>query len=44
LVVTFEKENPLRYDLVTEFGISGKEKANGEPVSEQPVVDVDRNY
>jgi hypothetical protein len=49
LVVTFEKEIPLRKDPVTEFGISGKEKekekekANGEPVSNQPVVGADRN-
>lgn len=43
LVVTFEKEIPLRKDLVTEFGISEKEKANGEPVSNQQVVNVDGN-
>lgn len=42
LVVRFEKETPLRKHLITKFGISEekkkeKEKANGEPVSEQPV-------
>jgi hypothetical protein len=47
LVVTFEKEIPLSKGLVTEFGISEKEKEKemvyGEPVSNQPVVNVDRN-
>jgi hypothetical protein len=43
LVVAFEKEIPLRKDLVTEFGISEKEKGNGEPASNQQVVNVDGN-
>lgn len=39
LMVNFEKEIPLRKDLVTEFGITEKEKTkNGKPVSEEVSV------
>jgi MFS family permease len=39
LTVSFEKEIPLRKDLVTEFGIAEKENAkDDQPVSEQPLA------
>jgi hypothetical protein len=41
LIVGFKKEILLRKDLITEFGISETEKANDEPVPEQPVAGVD---